>query len=52
MLFVKLIFTGIVFVIFYNQLQKIAWKDIQAISIVNPIPLGLALLLAFVNQNL
>ena len=52
MLFVKLIFTGIVFVIFYNQLQKIAWKNIQAISIVNPIPLGLAIVLAFVNQYL
>ena len=50
LLFVKLIFTGIVVAIFYAQLKKIDWKDLHAISIVQPISLVSALLLAFVNQ--
>ena len=50
LLFVKLIFTGIVLAIFYAQLKKIDWKDLHAISIVQPISLVCALLLAFVNQ--
>ncbi len=50
LLFVKLIFSGIVLVIFYTQLKKIDWKDLHAISIVQPISLVCALLLAFVNQ--
>ena len=52
LLFVKLIFTGIVFAVFYTQLQKIDWKDLRAISMVQPIALVSALLLAFVNQFL
>ena len=52
LLFVKLIFTGIVLAIFYAQLKKIDWKDLHAISIVEPISLVCALLLAFVNQFL
>ncbi len=52
LLFVKLIFTGIVLAIFYTQLKKIDWKDLHAISIVQPISLVSALLLAFVNQFL
>ena len=52
LLFVKLIFTGIVFAIFYTQLKKIEWKDLHAISIVQPISLVCALLLSFVNQFL
>ena len=50
--FVKLIFTGIVLAIIYTQLKKIDWKDLHAISIVEPISLVCALLLAFVNQFL
>ncbi len=50
LLFVKLIFTGIVLAIIYTQLKKIDWKDLHAISIVQPISLVCALLLAFVNQ--
>lgn len=46
----KLIFTGIVLAIIYTQLKKIDWKDLHAISIVQPISLVCALLLAFVNQ--
>jgi hypothetical protein len=49
---VKLIFTGIVFAVFYTQLQKIDWKDLHAISMVQPISLVSALLLAFVNHYL
>lgn len=52
LLFVKLIFTGIVLAIFYTQLKKIDWKDLHAISIVQPISLVCALLLSFVNQFL
>ena len=52
LLFVKLIFTGIVLAIFYAKLKKIDWKDLHAISIVQPISLVCALLLAFVNQFL
>ena len=52
LLFVKLIFTGIVLAIIYTQLKKIDWKDLHAISIVQPISLVSALLLAFVNQFL
>ena len=48
----KLIFTGIVLAIIYTQLKKIDWKDLHAISIVQPISLVCALLLAFVNQFL
>ena len=48
----KLIFTGIVLAIIYTQLKKIDWKDLHAISIVEPISLVCALLLAFVNQFL
>ena len=48
----KLIFTGIVFAIFYTQLKKIDCKDLHAISIVQPISLVCATLLAFVNQFL
>ena len=46
----KLIFTGIVLAIFYAQLKKIDWKNLNTISIVQPISLVCALLLAFVNQ--
>jgi hypothetical protein len=49
---VKLIFTGIVLAIIYTQLKKIDWKDLHPISIVHPISLVSALLLAFVNQYL
>ncbi len=52
LLFVKLIFTGIVLAIIYTQLKKIDWKDLYAISIVKPISLVCALLLTFVNQFL
>ena len=48
----KLIFTGIVLAIIYTQLKKIDWKDLHAISIVEPISLVCALLLTFVNQFL
>ena len=48
----KLIFTGIVLAIIYTQLKKIDWKDLHAISIIEPISLVCALLLAFVNQFL
>lgn len=52
LLFVKLIFTAIVLAIIYSQLKKIDWKDLHAISIVQPISLLCALLLAIVNQFL
>lgn len=48
----KLILTGIVLAIIYTQLKKIDWKDLHAISIVQPISLLCALLLAIVNQFL
>lgn len=50
MLFVKLIFTGIVIYIFYTQLNKIKWSGIGSISIVNPLPLILAVTLGFFNH--
>jgi hypothetical protein len=49
---VKLIFTGIVLAIIYTQIKKIDWKDLHAISIVEPISLVSALLLAYVNHYL
>jgi hypothetical protein len=48
--FVKLIFTGIVLTIFYQQLQKISWTGIQSITIVHPLSLGLAIILGFFNH--
>ena len=50
MLFVKLIFTGIVLAIFYKQLSKLSVIGFQHISIKNPIPFGFAIILAFINQ--
>ncbi len=50
--FVKLIFTGIVLYVFYTQISKLSWSGIKTLSIVNPIPFTLAILLAFLNQYL
>ena len=48
----KFIFTGIVLSIFYKQLSKLSLIEFQDIEIKNPIPFGLAILLAFINQFL
>ena len=51
-LFVKLIFTSIVFYAFYKQIHKLSWIEIKKINIQNPIPFGIAILLSFANQYL
>ena len=50
--FVKLIFTGVVLYIFYQQINKLSWIEIKKINLQNPLLFIVAIFLSFVNQYL